>query len=802
MINKLAGWITRHPKIVLLIAVLLIIPSAIGYFTTKVNYDILSYLPEDVESVQGEEILDKTFGEASMSFVIMRDLTWDAMEQLETDISGVEHVGNVLWLGALTDSPIPRDILPSAVSEMLYSADGESTLMLVQYTTKDTEELLDAVGEIKHFLNKDIMMSGISAVTYDLMDLTNQEAPKYIAIAIALALVALMFTMESFLLPFVLLAALGLAVIYNMGTNFVQGSISFVTQAIAAILQLAVTMDYSVFLMDRYAEEKPRYATREAAMQKAIVGTFTSLAGSSLTTIFGFLALCFMQLTLGADIGLVMAKGVVLGVVTVVVVLPAMLLLTEKAILKTRKKSLIPPFHALNKGTLKARKVLALVFVGVAVVSFVLQKNVKKYYNMMLAVPEGLESIEALDVMKSDFNMASTHFIVVDADLSPADKVGMVNELQSVEGVSGALSLESVLGTAISPSILPEQVARYFIADGKELLMVNSVYDAASDESNAQVETIKSIIKSYDPGAILTGEAAMYKDLIAITDRDFVVTNIISIAAIFLLVALIFKSISIPAILVLSIECAIWINLAICTLQGEVINFVTPTIISAVQLGATVDYAILLTTRYQEELRRGKGKLEAMQIAADQSHRSIFQSALVFFAACFGVYLVCDIDIVRSICAMLARGAAISALTIIVFLTPILPVCEGLIERTSYHWRLVQDPTSTLASRLEQTLLRNEELKKLAYRLRYDKKASRAEKKGKSAPERWLQNKLDKTSARTQKKLEKHRAIPVKADYVSGTITSLEEAQAATALIRQREADERTKTSEEETQDE
>ncbi len=694
MLNKFTLWITKHPKTVILIAVLLVIPSVLGFVFTPVNYDILSYLPEGLDSVKGINILDEDFNEASMGIVVLKDMDWDETKTLENNISEIEAVKTVLWLGALSESPIPLSMFPQGISTMLYSEDGSSTLMMVQFNTPGSSAAtLDAIEQISDMLPEQCKISGTAAMTYDMKVMLMEQTPLYAGIAIILALIALGFTMESFMLPIVMLLSLGFAIIYNMGTNFMFGQISFITQAIASILQLGVTMDYSIFLMDRYVEEKPKYRTREAAMAKAIKGTFSSLAGSSLTTVFGFLALCFMSFTLGLDLGIVMAKGVILGIVTVVTILPAMLLVFENVINKTKHKSLVPSFGGMNKVTIKLRKVIALVFVIIIVPTWFAQNNVKKYYNMMEAMPETMDSIAAMNSLKEDFNMASMNMVLVDASLPDTDKIELSERLAELDGVSAVLGLNAMMGTSIDASVIPDAMKSMLIANGKELLIVNSVYSPASDECNAQVETITKIIKEYDKNAYLTGEAPMYKDLVEVTDRDFIVTNIISIAAIFLLIAIVFKSISIPFILVISIELAIWINIAISFFMGEEICFITPTIISCVQLGATVDYAILLTTRFQEEIRNGKEKKEAMKVAADSSHRSIFQSALVFFAATFGVYIVCDIDIVRSICMMLARGAFISALVIMIFLTPVLVVCEGFINKTSFRWRVRKNPT-------------------------------------------------------------------------------------------------------------
>ena len=693
MINRLTYKITRNPKAVILIALLLLIPSILGFIFTPVNYDILSYLPGELDSVKGINILDKDFNMASMGIVVLKDVEWNEAKILEDNIQEIDAVKSVLWTGAASDFPIPLSMFPEGITSMIYSADGRSTLMLVQFNTPGSSEpTLDAIDRITELLPEGCKISGTAAMTYDLKVMLMEQTPVYAGIGLALALLALGLTMESFMLPVVMLMSLGISILYNMGTNFFFGEISFITQAIAAILQLGVSMDYSIFLMDRYVEEKPKYRTREAAMARAIKSTFVSLSGSSLTTVFGFLALCFMSFTLGLDLGLVMAKGIIFGILTVVTVLPAMLLVFEKAINKTRHKSLVPKFGGINKLTIKLRKVIAIIFVVMLIPTWFAQNNVKKYYNMMENMPESMGSIAAMNALKEDFNMASMNMILIDAELPDLEKIELTNKLGELEGVSAVIGMNAMLGTAIDVSVLPDAVQSMLSVNGKELIVVNSVYTPASDECNAQVEEIVKIIKEYDGEAYLTGEAPMYKDLVEVTDRDFIVTNIISIAAIFVLIAIIFKSISIPVILVLSIEFAIWINMAISFLVGEEICFFTPTIISCVQLGATVDYAILLTTRFREEIQNGKDKKEAMKIAADSSHKSIFQSALVFFAATIGVYVICDIDMVRSICLMLARGAFISAGVIIFFLTPLLVVCEGFINKTSYKWRIKKDP--------------------------------------------------------------------------------------------------------------
>lgn len=686
--KKLAKWIAYHPKTVLIVCLILIIPSVIGFVLTGVNYDILSYLPENLESVQGNQILDQTFHNSASSFIIVKDTEPKDIQKLEDQIRQVEGVSNVMGITDIADPSIPKEILPEVLTNVFYSQDGSSTLIMVQYKNAGASQVtMDAIASIRKIMNKNMLLSGLSAITVDTKDLTNSEAPIYIALAIVLALAALSFTMTSWVLPFVLLAALGTAVIYNMGTNIIFGEISFVTQSIAAILQLGVTVDYSVFLMDRFEEEKKHHDTKKDAMAAAIDSTFLSLIGSSMTTVFGFLALCFMSFTLGKDMGLVMAKGVILGVLTVVTFLPSLILMLDNVIEKTRHKSLAPKFDKLSTFAIKHRKVFTVIFLVLFLPAFFLQNNVSKYYNMAQAIPQDLPSISALNTMKKDFNMSTTHFVIIDEDLSAANVNALTSELNEVEGVTNVLSLNSFIGTAIPNSVLPDSVKEICVQDGKQLMMINSEYSAATDEENAQIDKITSIVKKYDPDGMLTGEGVMTKDLIEVTNRDFIVTGLISTIAIFILVAICFKSISIPVVLVAAIELAIWVNIGMSTITGATICFITPTIINCVQLGATVDYAILMTTRFREELQRSGDKFVAMKKAAQESCRSIFQSALVFFCATFGVFLICNIDIVKGVCIMLARGSLVSAAIIMLMLPGLLLNCEGIINKTSIGWR-------------------------------------------------------------------------------------------------------------------
>ena len=685
--KKTAKFIAYHPKLITIIAVLLLIPSAIGYINTFVNYDILSYLPGELDSVKGEEELDETFNSASMSFLVIEDMPSKDIVALKEKIAKVENVSSVMWVDDIADISIPQEILPQAVKDIFYSKDGKCTMMLIQYKYKAvTDETMKAIEDVRGLLNNQCFLSGMGVIMKDTRDLADSQAPIFIAIAIAIALVVMSFCMESWVEPWVLLAALCMAVVYNMGTNLIFGQISYITQCIAAILQLGVTMDYSVFLIDRFEEEKPKYADKRDAMASAIQGAFLSLSGSSLTTIFGFLALCFMNLSLGKDIGIVMAKGVVFGVLTVTIVLPALVLQCDKIIHKYRHRSFIPKFDKLNNFVVNHKKVWVAIFVVLFIPSYIMQSNVNVYYSMDRMLPDDIGCIAALNKMKEEFNMATSHFIIVDDSLDASDLVKMENEIKETAGVTNMVAYNSFVGSGIPDSMIPDDLKSIAKSGGRQMILVNTSYVAATDECNEQLTKINNIVKKYDKNGYVTGEGAMYKDLIDITDHDFKLTSVLSILSIFILIAIIFKSISIPTILVLSIELAIFVNKAISFATGTTLSFIAPTIIGCVQLGATVDYAILLTTRFREEMRNGHNKLDAIKIAANASDRSIFQSALVFFGATFGVFLTCDIKIVKEVCLLLARGSLISAGVIVFMLTPLLLVLEGLIEKTTYDF--------------------------------------------------------------------------------------------------------------------
>ncbi len=688
MIEKMSFWIARHPKWIFILACVLLVPSAIGFLLTPVNYDILTYLPSELESVQAEQKLDEVFKNASSSFLVIEDMDSAQVLRIKQKIEQIPNVSQVMWVDSIADISIPREMLPDVVRTIFYSPDGKSTMLMINYAYGSaSDETMECIRQIRGVMNRQCYLSGLATMLLDTRDLTNAQAPIYIAIAIALALLVLSFTMNSWVLPFVVLFSLGFAVLYNMGTNFFFGEISFITQSIAAILQLGVTMDYSVFLIDRFNEEQAHYPGDHAkAMGAAIRGTFISVLGSSLTTVFGFLALCFMTFTLGLDIGLVMAKGVLLGILSVVTILPSMILLFYKPIYRFHHRAFVPKFGALARFSVRHRRILAAAALVLIVPMGIFSVRPEKYYNVVDSLPADLPSVEGLTKLKTEFNMATTHFIILDADLSAGDVSAMIRDIKQLDGIENVIALGSYIGPAVSQSVLPDQILEICEKQGLQLMLANSAYETASDACNAQSDALYQIIKRYDPTGVATGEGIMSKDLIEVTDRDFTVTNIISIGAILLLIGIVFRSASVPILLVSLIEFSIFINESVPFFMGNSIPFIAPTVVSCVQLGATVDYAILMTTRFREELRSGKDKKTAILDAADASCQSIFQSALVFFSATFGVYLICDIAMVRSICSMLARGSVISALVIMVILPAVLYICEGLIRKTTYKW--------------------------------------------------------------------------------------------------------------------
>ena len=686
MLDRIAHLLTRKPKLVALIAAAMLIPSALGYLGTRVNYDILTYLPQDLESSQGERLLEEPFHMAATSMLIVEGMPAAYTNDLINAIKDVPSVSNAVWLSNAVGIQIPIDFIPVNLRELFYA--GDATMMIIQYDKSGADqETMEAIDAIRAICNEKCFLAGFSVVIKDTKDLVDRELPVYVGLAVILSLAAMSLTMESVVLPFVFLTSIGMAIVYNFGTNIFLGEISYITQAIAAVLQLGVTMDYSIFLYHRYKEEQSRWDDKRDAMAKAISAAFTSLSGSSITTIAGFLALCFMRLTLGRDIGIVMAKGVVLGVATVVLVLPALLLLFDKQIEKHTHKSLLPNFSKLNHAVIRRRRWMMALFLILFLPALYAQSHTGVYYKLDKALPQDMASIVANNKLKDEFDMAGSHFILLRDDIPATDMNRLESSIREIDGITSVLSYHAMLGSGIPDFFIPEEVRNMLKQGGWQLLMVNSEYATASNEVSAQLQTLNSLVKQYDPDALITGEAALTDDLITTSAVDFQVTNYISIGAILLIVAWVFRSLSMPVVLVAAIELAIFINQGIPYFTGTVIPFVSPTIIGCVQLGATVDYAILLATRFREELQNGKSSMEAIEIAATASDGSIITSSLVMFCATLGVGLISEIEIISSICVMLARGALISAVMSMFLMPSILCVCEPLIHKTSLHWR-------------------------------------------------------------------------------------------------------------------
>ncbi len=686
MVRKMAHLLTRRPKLVVAVALLLLIPSLIGMAATRINYDILTYLPPELDSSKGEALLEEPFHDAATSMLIVEGMPPRYTDDLLRSIKEVPGVSNAVWLSNLVGIQIPTEMIPAQLRDVFFSED--STMMIIQYDMPGaSQETMEAISKVRSLCNERCFLAGFSVLIKDTRDLVDEELPFYILLAVVLSLVAMSFTMESWLLPIAFLASIGIAIVYNFGTNIFLGEISYITKAIAAILQLGVTMDYSIFLYKRYEEELPNFSDPRDAMARAIEAAFTSLSGSSLTTIAGFLALCFMQLLLGRDIGIVMAKGVVLGVATVILVLPAILLTFDRQIGKYRHRILMPNFEGINRFVIRHKRVFTALFLLLFIPAVYAQNHTQVYYKLDEALPQDMPSIVATNKLKDEYNMASTHFVIVDDNLDSSRMKEMCARIKELDGIETLISYDDLLSPAIPEFFIPQELKDMCKQDGLQLMMINSRYPAASDEVAAQLTQLTALVKSYDPNAYITGEAALTDDLIKTASVDFKVTNYISIAAIFLIVAIVFKSVTVPIILVATIELAIFINQGIPYFAGTVIPFITPTVIGCVQLGATVDYAILMTTRFREEIQKGRSREEAMLTAAAASDGSIITSSLVLFCATLGVGLVSKIEIISNICLMLSRGALISALVSIFIMPSVLTVCEPLIAHTSYQWR-------------------------------------------------------------------------------------------------------------------
>lgn len=680
--------VVRGRVAILILTVLLMIPAVFGMLGTRINYDMLNYLPDDMDTVIGQNALLEDFGKGAFSFIVVENMPEKDVAALQEKLESVEHVETVLWYNSLMDTSIPMQLLP----DKLYDAfnTGDATMMAVFFdTATSADETMDAIREIRSIAGKQCFVSGMSALVTDLKDLCEQEEPIYVAIAVVLACVAMMVFLDSWLIPFVFLASIGAAILLNLGSNWFMGEISYITKALSAVLQLAVTMDYSIFLWHSYNEQRAIYPDKCEAMAHAISATLTSVVGSSITTIAGFLALCFMSFTLGRDLGIVMAKGVLLGVLSCVTVLPSLILLLDKPLQKTRHRSILPKMDGLAKGVTKVFPVFLALFVVLAPVFYFAydKTNDEVYYDMGQCLPEDMEYVIANSKLSKEFDIASTHMLLVDASLPSKQVRSMISDMEQVDGVKYVLGLESVVGVGVPEEILPDSVRSILKSDKWELLLINSEYKVASDEVNAQIDSLNAILKKYDPTGMLIGEAPCMKDMIETTDHDFKVVNAVSILAIFLIILLVERSISLPFLLIAVIELAIFINLGLPHFLGQSLPFIAPICISTIQLGATVDYAILMTTRYKAERLAGKEKRPAVITALSTSIPSIIVSGMGLFAATFGVAIYSDIDIISSMCMLMARGAIVSMLCVILILPALLLLCDRLVCATTLGMR-------------------------------------------------------------------------------------------------------------------
>ena len=680
--------VVRGRVAILILTVLLMIPAVFGMLETRINYDMLNYLPDDMDTVIGQNALLEDFGKGAFSFIVVENMPEKDVAALQEKLESVEHVETVLWYNSLMDTSIPMQLLP----DKLYDAfnTGDATMMAVFFdTATSADETMDAIREIRSIAGKQCFVSGMSALVTDLKDLCEQEEPIYVAIAVVLACVAMMVFLDSWLIPFVFLASIGAAILLNLGSNWFMGEISYITKALSAVLQLAVTMDYSIFLWHSYNEQRAIYPDKCEAMAHAISATLTSVVGSSITTIAGFLALCFMSFTLGRDLGIVMAKGVLLGVLSCVTVLPSLILLLDKPLQKTRHRSILPKMDGLAKGVTKVFPVFLALFVVLAPVFYFAydKTNDEVYYDMGQCLPEDMEYVIANSKLSEEFDIASTHMLLVDASLPSKQVRSMISDMEQVDGVKYVLGLESVVGAGVPEEILPDSVRSILKSDKWELLLINSEYKVASDDVNAQIDSLNAILKKYDPTGMLIGEAPCMKDMIETTDHDFKVVNAVSILAIFLIILLVERSISLPFLLIAVIELAIFINLGLPHFFGQSLPFIAPICISTIQLGATVDYAILMTTRYKAERLAGKEKRPAVITALSTSIPSIIVSGMGLFAATFGVAIYSDIDIISSMCMRMARGAIVSLLCVILILPALLLLCDRLVCATTLGMR-------------------------------------------------------------------------------------------------------------------
>lgn len=686
--NKLAKLITKHKNIIIILSVILLIPAAIGYVTTRINYDILSYLPDSLETVEGQDIMVDEFGMGAFSMVIVEDMSMKDAARLEKKIEAIDHVTDVLWYDDALDISVPTEMMPKKLQEAFFN--GDATMMIALFDdTTSSDDTMGAISEIRKVAGKSAFAAGMSGVVTDIKDLALAEMPIYVIIASCLSLVVLLITMESLVTPIIFLITIGMSVIYNLGSNFMLGEISYITQALAAVLQLAVTMDYSIFLLESYEANKLRFPDdKRRAMSHAIMNTFKSVSSSSVTTIAGFLALCCMTFRLGTNIGIVMSKGVVIGVIACVTVLPSMILTFDKAIEKTSHKALLPNMDGISGWIVKHHWIALILFAVILFPAAYGNANYEIYYNIDTSLPKTIPSAIANEKLSSEFDMSNMHMVLLkNEDLTAKQKKDMSNQMEKIDGVKWVIGLNSLVGSNLPESMIPDDIREILQTDNYELMFVCSDYKSATDEVNAQIADINDIVKGYQKEAMVIGEAPLMKDLSDVTDIDLANVNYISIAAIFLIILVTFKSISIPIILVAVIEFAIACNMAVPYYSGTSLPFVASIVIGTIQLGATVDYAILMTNRYHKERVNGASRSDAVAIAHKTSVKSIITSGFCFFAATFGVSLYSQIDMINSICTLLARGAIISMIVVIAILPAMLWLFDGIIIRTSLDLR-------------------------------------------------------------------------------------------------------------------
>ena len=686
---RLSKAVVKNRVLILIVALLLLIPSVLGMANTRINYDMLDYLPEDMDTVVGQNELLDEFGKGAFSLIVVEDMPAKDVAALRKRIEAVEHVDSAVWYDSLTDLSVPMEILP----EKIYNEfnNGNATMLAVFFDSSTSADVtMDAIREIRSLAGKQCFVTGMSALVTDLKDLCEREEPIYVALAVACACLAMMILLDSWLAPLIFLASIGICIVINLGSTYFLGEISYITKALSAVLQLAVTMDYSIFLWNSYNEQRTHIEDKNEAMAKAIHETFVSVLGSSITTIAGFIALCFMSFTMGRDLGIVMAKGVLLGVIGCVTVLPSLILLFDRPLQRTRHKALIRNANGFARKITKAFPVFLAVFVALAIPAYMgyAKTNEEVYYDMGQCLPQDIDYVIAHNKLTDDFDIASTHMLLVDANLPSHDVRNMKREMEDVDGVKYVLSLESVVGSRVPEEVLPDSVRSILKSDRWELMLINSEYKVASDAVNDQIDSLNAILKKYDPSGMLIGEAPCTKDMIETTGHDFQVVNLFSIIAIFVIILLVEKSLSLPVILIAVVELAIFINLGLPHYLGQSLPFIAPICISTIQLGATVDYAILMTTRYKAERVSGKSKYEAVSTALATSVPSIIVSGMGLFAATFGVAVYSNIDIVSSMCMLMARGALISVVCVILMLPAFLMLLDGVVRHTTLNMKV------------------------------------------------------------------------------------------------------------------